>query len=155
MDIYIKIAQFSFPFLSIAVIIIGWRAQRKSDKLKIVQAQLSQVRTEAYAGVYSFFFDLLRDVKTKRINDNEAKKRLMKIKETILSYGNDDVVQALSNWLRCANDNVSPYEQINMLGQLLLVIRKDMGYPNTRLTKDDLLLYIMQSSEELEKLKQN
>lgn len=153
MELYIKISQIAFPLLSVAVIITGWRAQRKSDKLKIVETQLSQMKTEAYGGVYSFFFDLIRDVKTNRVNEKEAHKRLLKIKETILSYGSDEVVNSLSIWLRLSQSTLAPYEKMHTLGRLLLSIRKDMGYPKTKLTEDDLLLYIMQDEDEVEKFK--
>ena len=138
MQTYVEFTQIAFPILSILVVVLGWRAQRKSDMLKIAQTQLSQMRSEAYAGVYSLFFDILRDVKSEenKLNSHELGQRLMKIKETVLSYGSDEVVLSLSNWLVHASNREAkhPHDQMIVLGQLLLAIRRDMGYKDTKLS---------------------
>lgn len=153
-DYYKLAAQFLVPVLGIMVVVLGWRIQRKTDRIKIIESQLSVLKSQAYSQVYSFFFDLLRDLKDKsKFNEKQARNDLFEVKKTILNYGSDEVIYQLSRWLSSTHEALHPSETIKLIADLLVAMRKDMGYPNTKITPDDILLYIMQDRSEFEKFK--
>lgn len=153
-DYYKLAAQFLVPLLGIIVVILGWRIQRKTDRIKIIESQLSVLKAQAYTQVYDFFFDFLRDYNgSKKVNESKARHALFEVKKTVLNYGSDEVIDSLSRWLRATTEKADANGIMEIMGDLLVAMRKDMGYPNTKITSDDILLYIMQDRTEFEKFK--
>lgn len=54
------------PFCSGIIVFLGWRNNRKTEELKIMQERLNEKKHEAYAKAVSMFFNVLKDTKTNR-----------------------------------------------------------------------------------------
>ena len=118
-----------------------------------MEGQLSEKRFSAYAKLYDFFYELFKSTKSgKRINDKDTRNALLDAKKELIMYGTDDVIHALNKYLSSLTED-SFYVQIGYFLDIMVLIRKDMC-GNSEVTKDDILLNIMQDKKEMQKFKE-
>ena len=133
-------------FISIVVTLmcayLGALLHRKTERIKIMEGQLSEKRYSAYAKLYDFFYDMF---------NREMRNRLLEAKKELIMYGTDEVVFALNNYLSSLTD-ASTYKQLDSFLDVMLLIRKDMC-GKTKINRDAILLNIMQDKKELQKFK--
>lgn len=60
---YIKIISIVF---SIIIAFMGWIMQRKTERIKIMENQLSEKKYAAYASLVGLFYSILKDVKKRK-----------------------------------------------------------------------------------------
>lgn len=145
-----------FKILSIAltgiIAFLGWKMQRKTERIKIMEGQLSEKRYTAYAKLYDFFYEMFKKSKDgKSFATKEMRDKLLDAKKELIMYGTDDVVFALNNYLSSLT-NENPYYQIDRFLDIMVLIRKDMC-GKTKINRDAILLNIMQDKSELQKFK--
>jgi len=137
---------------SILCAVLGFLLQRKTERIKIMEKQLSEKRYAAYAKLYDFFYELLKDQhKAKNVNENMSNK-LMDAKKELIMYGSDEVIFALNKYLSSLSEENS-LAQFNYFLDLMVLIRKDMC-GKTKVNRDDILLNIMQNKKELQQFKE-
>ena len=51
--------------LSLIIAFMGWVMQRKTERIKIMENQLSENKNKAYADMVGLFFSILKDKKEK------------------------------------------------------------------------------------------
>jgi len=126
---------------------------RKTERIKIMENQLSDKKYKAYADLVGMFYDVLKDVKeSKTTNPKRMQARMMDSKKDIFMYGSDKVFKAFNKWLCSTTENgTRQYTQINNLLNLMVQVRKDMCGNSSRINKHDLLLSWVQNSEEVDK----
>ena len=123
---------------------------RKTERIKIMEGQLSEKRYSAYAKLYDFFYEMFKNSKDgKSINNKEMRNKLLDAKKELIMYGTDDVVFALNKYLSSLT-NATPYYQIDTFLDVMVLIRKDMC-GKTKIDRDAILLNIMQDKDELHK----
>jgi hypothetical protein len=138
--------------LTVIIAFLGWKMQRKTERIKIMEGQLSEKRYFAYAKLYDFFYEMFKGVKdAKSTNNKEMRNKLLDAKKELIMYGTDDVVFALNNYLSSLT-NDSPYYQLDRFLDVMVLIRKDMC-GKTKIDRDAILLNIMQDKSELQKFK--
>ena len=138
---------------TIACAVLGAKLHRKTERIKIMEGQLSEKRFSAYAKLYDFFYELFKSTKSgKRINDKDTRNALLDAKKELIMYGTDDVIHALNKYLSSLTED-SFYVQIGYFLDIMVLIRKDMC-GNSEVTKDDILLNIMQDKKEMQKFKE-
>ena len=117
-----------------------------------MEGQLSEKRYSAYAKLYDFFYELLKNTKDKNNSNNDKmKNKLIDAKKELIMYGTDDVIYALNDYLTSlTTDGIG--SQLNKFLNVMLLIRKDMC-GETKISRDDIMLNIIQDKEELQKLK--
>ena len=126
---------------------------RKTERIKIMEGQLSEKRYSAYAKLYDFIYEIIKKQKDdKHTDDKEMRDKLLDAKKELIMYGTDDVVYALNKYLSSLSDTDLP-NQLDYFLDIMLLIRKDMCR-KSKLTKDDLLLNIMQDKKEVQILKE-
>lgn len=137
--------------MGVLILILIAMIQRKTEKLKITQSLLAESKTEAYSDVFTIFFDILKDVKAnKKTNETQSMKRLMDSKKTIFIYGSDKVFEAFSDWLQFSSSRVlDPNTTMEKLYNLLIEMRKDIGYKDTKISFEDFKVYLMQNRDEV------
>lgn len=66
--------------------------QRKTEKIKITESQLSEKKYIAYANLVSMFYNILKDVKNKNETNGKATmERMIEAKKDLFIYGSDEV----------------------------------------------------------------
>lgn len=125
---------------------------RKTERIKIMEGQLSEKRYSAYAKLYDFFYEMFKAQKdNKNSNTKEMRNKLLDAKKELIMYGTDEVVLALNKYLSSlTEDNTS--KQLDYFLDVMLLIRKDMC-GKTKIVRDDIMLSIMQDKNELQKFK--
>nr|WP_024992491.1 hypothetical protein [Hoylesella pleuritidis] len=143
-------------FISIVVTLLcaylGALLHRKTERIKIMEGQLSEKRYSAYAKLYDFFYDMFKNSKdNKTINNREMHNRLLEAKKELIMYGTDEVVFALNSYLSSLTEE-DIYKQVDSFLDVMVLIRKDMC-GETKINRDAILLNIMQDEKEFQKFK--
>lgn len=143
-------------FISIVVTLLcaylGALLHRKTERIKIMEGQLSEKRYSAYAKLYDFFYDMFKNSKdNKTINNREMRNRLLEAKKELIMYGTDEVVFALNSYLSSLTEE-DVYKQVDSFLDVMVLIRKDMC-GETKINRDAILLNIMQDEKEFQKFK--
>ena len=117
-----------------------------------MEGQLSEKRYSAYAKLYDFFYEMFKVQKdNKNTNNKEMRNKLLDAKKELIMYASDDVVFALNKYLSSLSDtNVAT--QLDYFLDIMLLIRKDMC-GNSKVSRDDILLNLIQDKSEMQKLK--
>lgn len=140
-------------FTTILCVVLGDMLRRKTERIRIMEKQLSEKRYAAYANLYDFFYELLKDTKSeKTANSNIMKNKLMDAKKELIMYGSDDVIFALNKYLSSLSE-ANSYNQFNYFLDLMVLIRKDMC-GKTKVQRDDILLNLMQNKTEMQHFKE-
>ena len=139
--------------LTVIVAFLGWKMQRKTEQITIMEHQLSDKKYNAYADLVGLFFSILKDVKKeKNTNQKAMMDKMLESKKNIFMYGSDNVLKAFNNWLCLSATEATLEYKTNSLLELMIEIRKDMCGVKSKISKYDLLLNLMQDSQEVENL---
>lgn len=131
---------------------LGALLHRKTERIRIMEGQLSEKRYSAYAKLYDFFYEMLKKTKDNRdVCNKDMRNKLLDAKKELIMYGTDDVVFALNNYLSLFTE-ASTYKQLDSFLDVMVLIREDMC-GKTKIDRDAILLNIMQDKKELQKFK--
>lgn len=140
--------------LSILSTYLFFVLQKKNDKIKGIENQLSDKKYKVYHEIFSTIFDLLKGQKNiKQNSEMELVERLIDIKKDMIIYAPDNILNKFLDWQNFVGDNPEDQKHFNIYLELLILIRKDMGNSKTKLRNDNLLRSIMSSTEEFEKFR--
>jgi len=138
---------------TITCAVLGAMLHRKTERIKIMEGQLSEKRYLAYAKLYDFFYEMFKAQKdNKNINNKEMRNKLLDAKKELIMYASDDVVFALNKYLSSLT-NADVATQLDYFLDIMLLIRKDMC-GKSKISRDDILLNIMQDKGEMQKFKE-
>jgi hypothetical protein len=133
--------------------VFGAMLHRKTERIKIMEGQLSEKRYLAYAKLYDFFYEMFKgQMDNKNTNNKEMRNKLLDAKKELIMYASDDVVFALNKYLSSLTDANLP-TQLDYFLDIMLLIRKDMCR-KSKISRDDILLNIMQDKNEMKKFKE-
>lgn len=133
--------------------VLGIMLQRKTERIKIVETQLSDKKSKAYGDLAGLFYGMLKDIKQQKpINEKEAQNSLYRLKKEILIYGSDDVFRRLNHWLCSTGTTDKGNTQMLNFMELLLSLRRDIYNNHTSITKAEILTHIMQNEQEADAL---
>lgn len=126
--------------------------QRKTEKLKIIENQLSENKYKAYIDLVKVFYDILKEVRNKKeTNSDVVGDKIFDAKKDIFMFGSDAVFKKFSAWLTFTSENPGDQRHLNLYLEMMLEIRKDM-HSKTNLSKNDIMQNVMQNRAELQKL---
>lgn len=135
---------------TVTCVVLGDLLRRKTERIKIMEKQLSEKRYAAYANLYDFFYELFKQTRNgKSSNSSIMGNKLMDAKKELIMYGSDDTIFALNKYLSSLTEEDS-YTQLNYFLDLMVLIRKDMC-GNTKVNRNDILLNLMQDKKEFER----
>lgn len=138
---------------TVACVVLGDLLRRKTERIKIMEKQLSEKRYAAYAKLYDFFYELLKiQHNGGDTNNTDMRETLMDAKKELIMYGSDEVIFALNKYLNSLSET-KPGAQFNYFLDLMVLIRKDMC-GKTKIKQDDILLNIMQNKKEVQQFKE-
>ena len=139
--------------LPIICTILGWIIYRKTERIKIMENQLSDKKYKAYADVVSVFFGMLKDTKNdKRVDNKLIMDKIMDSKKDIFMYGSDTVFYAFNSYL--TKSSKTPINQNEIMGAFLsfmLTIRQDMCGKQSKLSIRDILINLIQDESGVDK----
>lgn len=139
--------------LSIIIAFMGWLMQRKTERIKIMENQLSEKKYKAYADMVGLFFSILKDAKReKKSNQEEMMDKMLESKKCIFMYGSDNVIKAFNKWLCTTTTNEAQTTQLDAFLDFMIEIRKDMSRNSTKISKYDLLINLTQNKDEVNRL---
>ncbi len=135
---------------TVACAVLGALLHRKTERIKIMEKQLSEKRYAAYANLYDFFYELFKQTRNGKSSNNSIMgNKLMDAKKELIMYGSDDTIFALNKYLSSLTEEDS-YKQLNYFLDLMVLIRKDMC-GKTKVNRNDILLNLMQDKKEFER----
>ena len=139
--------------LPIICTILGWIIYRKTERIKIMENQLSDKKYKAYADIVSVFFGMLKDTKNDKLVDNKLiMDKIMDSKKDIFMYGSDTVFYAFNSYL--TKSSKTPINQNEIMGAFLsfmLTIRQDMCGKQSKLSIRDILINLIQDESGVDK----
>ena len=139
--------------LPIICTILGWIIYRKTERIKIMENQLSDKKYKAYADIVSVFFGMLKDTKNdKRVDNKLIMDKIMDSKKDIFMYGSDTVFYAFNSYL--TKSSKTPINQNEIMGAFLsfmLTIRQDMCGKQSKLSIRDILINLTQDESGVDK----
>lgn len=141
-------------FLTATIAIIGYFLHRETERIKIVENQVSGNKYKAYNQVVAFFYDILKDIKFEKKSKPNAAEKLIDFKKDLLIYGSDKVFQKYVSWLTYTTTYPGDNKHFKLFLELLIEIRKDMGNKKTKITKKDIMISLSQDLKVYEELKQ-
>lgn len=140
--------------LSGIVAVLLFILQRKNEQLKIIKEKISDKKYEAYNEVLSIFFDLFKNVKIlKNLNEKHLGNKIIDLKKFLVLYANDDILKKFFEWNMSAQTEENRLAQFEQYLELMILIRKDMGNPDTKITTDEILRSLADSEETYLELK--
>jgi len=149
-----KMWPYLIALLTMIITILGWIIHRKTERIKIIENQLSEKKYKAYADIVQLFYDILQDIRNgNSFDQKEMEKRMMDSKRDMLMYGSDKVFEAFNKYLCSTTNNSNPTLPIKNFLKLICEIRKDMCGKNTSVNEKDILLNLMQNEDEVKKYK--
>lgn len=126
--------------------------QRKTEKLKIIENQLSDNKYKAYINLVNVFYDILREVKNKKETNNQIiGEKLFDAKKDIFMFGSDAVFKKFSAWLTFTSEHPDDKKHLKLYLEMMLEIRKDM-HSKTNLSKNDIMQNLIQNRADLKEL---
>ena len=147
-DLIITLLSVALPIIAT---ILGWVIHRKTEKIKIMENQLSDKKYQAYANIVSTFYSILKDSKNhKSTNQKVLMEQMIDSKRDILMYGSDAVFKTFNNYLVKSSENASNTTIMNSFLDFIIAIRKDMCGKHTKITKRDILVNLVQNETEID-----
>lgn len=142
-------------FTSILLMLVaglGWLYKTEKEKRIHIERQLSDKKYEVYIKLMSIFTDLMKNLKLKKeYNEKKMTVEMYDIQKELLIFACDDVLKAFYKWQKESQNK----KNLFYLAKLIIEVRKDMGFPKTKITTEDYLQSLLTSKEEFNKLKED
>ena len=130
---------------------LGWLFKHEREKRLQIEKQLSDKKYSVYKLFIDLYFDMFRTVQEgKSIDIKKIAPKLIEIKRDLLIYGGDKVVKTFLDWQISTFTND---QSLKPFTEILIEMRKDMGYPRTSITSDLFLKSLIKNEEEYQTLK--
>ena len=139
--------------LPVICTILGWIIHRKTERIKIMENQLSDKKYKAYADIASVFFGILKDTKNdKQVSNKSIMDKIMNSKKDIFMYGSDTVFYAFNSFLtKSSKTLINQNEIMGAFLSFMLTIRQDMCGKQSKLSIRDILINLMQDESDVDK----
>lgn len=109
-DIILAVLAILIPAI---VAILGYVIHRKTERIKIMESQLSDKKYHAYAGLVDMFFKILKDTKRNNVPNDNLAEQMVDLKKDILLYGSDKVFFAYNNFFDISTNHPGSLKLLN------------------------------------------
>lgn len=133
----------------ILLAVLTWRFQMKMEFSKILESYISDKKYKAYYNAVDLFYRIMSAGKTNN-KDSITVKYMIKVKQDLFMYGSDESFKAFTKYL-CLSTESNQKDSFDAFLNFMIIIRKELSGTKSSITKEDILLNIMQSKSELEK----
>lgn len=131
---------------AIAAIIAAAIASRSARKTKRAETEAQRTRelesrnAEKKYEVYEPMINLLRDtLAQKQIDQDELIAKLQHFSTWVTIYGSDEAVETFHNFMQASYSDAPAAILLRLYGDFMIAIRKDIGYPDTDVSRQHLL----------------
>jgi hypothetical protein len=110
--------------------------QRRLDVLKA----LEQRKRELYAQFLRIFFEILQKSRSKNFDVSKYEKAFMELTRDMTVYASDRVLKLFGQFRKLAIEGQKdPKVAVKWLGEIIMEIRRDLGYSTTQVKPEDIL----------------
>lgn len=148
----VMLAIISSPVVIALIAFIRIAYQIKKNQRSSLELKLREEKSVIYGKVYSFIFDLLKDILEHKDYDKALyKERYMELKQLLLFNASDKVLNHFVklNFDTQKNDSVITLQ--NYL-TLLLLIRKELGHKNKQIDEKSILRLLIANEKDYKSL---
>ena len=138
--------------VAIVVAVMTCRWQMRTELRKILENYVSDKKYKAYYDVVNLVFTVLEESRqNKAVNSNARFHDMLKVKQDLFVYGSDEAFRAFTAYLCSCSPNSDGNDVIKPLLDFMLIVRKEISGGKSSISTDDIMLNLMQNSEELRK----
>jgi hypothetical protein len=122
-----------------------YKPRLRADLQKEFESRFNERKWEAYQQFADILYEVLDTTGTKKFNNELPKviRRLRKFLSQLWVVGSDDVMRTVSDWFMYSNkepeEKDSSVEGLIKLMNILIMMRKDLGYSTSQIGPVDLL----------------
>ena len=110
--------------------------QRRLDILRA----LEQRKRDLYAKFLKVFFEIMQESKRKSLDPSKYEKDFMELTRDMTVYASDNVLKLFGQFRKLAlKGQEDPKVVVQWLGEIIMAIRKDLGYSTTQVKPADIL----------------
>lgn len=125
--------------------IVGWFVKSEHDKEMEYERRVYDMRREVYLKFLALQSYIQLEMKAGRKPDQDKlTQEMVPIRDQIIVLASDKVIQHFIKWNEYAkyateNENMEPAKAIVLNYNLILEMRRDVGFPDTKLGPEDLM----------------
>jgi hypothetical protein len=142
------------PLLIIIGGIISWFIKDKSEKLRLQEEKIKKEQEKIYNELLRPYLIILSD--PKKVSEVEKIILSERYKENAFKmrfFGSDNMIEAHNELMRISYEAEKTGKQdsikmMELMGKLFLAVRKDLGYPKTKLREKDMISFIIKDIDE-------
>lgn len=131
-EINFKLISIVFTLILTIIGYFYWRLKRKFDiqqkKLDTLDERTWRYKKELYDKIYKIYAILIKSIKSEQPNSKEIETLVHDVQNVLCYYASDGVVMAWAKWRR---NNCGNFKDLT---EVFIEIRKDVGFPNTKVT---------------------
>jgi hypothetical protein len=109
------------------------------ERKYIVSQEQRVKRTPIYQELITFIFKLLPAKEEERLSEGEQIEFMKKFTETVLLWGSNEVIKEWSLFRMNIINSSQSSNNLFLLENVLIAIRKDLGHKSTGIKKGDIL----------------
>ncbi|MDC7219447.1 MAG: hypothetical protein PQJ59_05865 [Spirochaetales bacterium] len=136
----LDILAFLSPFLLAGLAGLGWLYKHEREKRTNIEKTLSEKKYAVYMKIMDLFFALISNAQNGNKDKPYDNTTIVEINKDILIYGSDEVIQIFYEWTQAARIKQN---SLTYLAKIMIAIRKDMGFPKTKITEKDFLKHMI------------
>jgi hypothetical protein len=147
------------PTLMIIGGIITWIIKSRTEEYRVIQEQLREQQRQIYQDILTPLIKMLGGTRNEK-DEKEAIKKILSYDYRKTAFemnmiGSDEVVKAWGDFMQYLykNDETTrlsnPFETLELLGKVVLEIRKSLGHKKTKLKPEDMLRFLITDIDSL------
>ena len=152
---FIIYSEYIIWLLGVVVLSLSYIIKNQYEKIKEIKSQLSEKKYELYLKIYSVFFELVEKKSKNQKPTKKIENLVSEIKKEMFIYAPDKIVEKFLEWNNNDLNEENTLKRLDFFNELLILIRKDMGNPKSKITKDDLIRSVLSSKDEFLKFKES
>jgi hypothetical protein len=124
----------------IGIPILIWYLNKKTTK----EIEKLKIREDFKVQTYKRLFDMFNSILTKEGDLSWTPKSRIDLTVDLLKYAPDDIIKVyLKFWEKAKKGDMSKIDLTPLYKELLLLVRQDLGYANTRIKSDDVVRMLL------------
>ncbi len=120
----------------IGIPLLMWYLDKKTTK----EIEKLKIREDFKVQTYKRLFDMFNSILTKEDDFSWTPKNRIDLTVDLLKYAPDDIIKVYFRfWEKAKKGDMSKVDLTPLYEELLLLVRQDLGYVNTKIKSDDVV----------------
>lgn len=119
------------------------------EDFKIRQSSIQAEKINAFRKILFVLFDIMHSKDKPKEEQIATEKKLRRISLLFFLYGDDNTIYKYLEFRKCILYEENNAKSMVLIGELIVLMRKDVGYLATDLDKDDVLNLILNDWEKV------